>query len=232
MFKSQSPELITLTWRKVQGVHICMYLNVSSRTDSKQPSLSDSLCVSSSSLHSRLQQLQSRFTWDLKEEDMDLENLSIRLQEHIDLQLGQQSAVALSYSFLAYVRYSKASPGSVWSLATCLAMTLPCSTRGKRGKTDIWASLLKVSLSTICKKCSTKEKNRAKQRGVLIQKPQLIYKNRMWQHILWSIADLCPCRQTMISHPLTGLLSIWQQIWCTWTQKIFYMSPIFVNAFS
>ncbi|XP_045925592.1 interferon-induced protein with tetratricopeptide repeats 5-like isoform X2 [Micropterus dolomieu] len=59
----------------------------------------------SSSLHSRLQQLQSRFTWDLKEEDMDLENLSIRLQEHIDLQLGQQSAVALSYSFLAYVRY-------------------------------------------------------------------------------------------------------------------------------
>ncbi|XP_045925595.1 interferon-induced protein with tetratricopeptide repeats 5-like isoform X4 [Micropterus dolomieu] len=59
----------------------------------------------SSSLHSRLQQLQSRFTWDLKEEDMDLENLSIRLQEQIDLQLGQQSAVALSYSFLAYVRY-------------------------------------------------------------------------------------------------------------------------------
>lgn len=86
-----------------------MYLNVSSRTDSKQPSLSDSLCVSSSSLHSRLQKLQSRFTWDLKEEDMDLENLSIRLQEQIDLQLGQQSAVALSYSFLAYVRYSKAS---------------------------------------------------------------------------------------------------------------------------
>ncbi|XP_038591447.1 interferon-induced protein with tetratricopeptide repeats 5-like isoform X2 [Micropterus salmoides] len=58
-----------------------------------------------SSLHSRLQQLQSRFTWDLKEEDMDLENLSIRLQEHIDLQLGQRGAVALSYSFLAYVRY-------------------------------------------------------------------------------------------------------------------------------
>ncbi|XP_051272991.1 interferon-induced protein with tetratricopeptide repeats 5 isoform X2 [Dicentrarchus labrax] len=59
----------------------------------------------SSTLHSRLLQLQSRFTWDLTEEDLDLENLSTRLQDHIDLQLGQRGAVALSYSFLAYVRY-------------------------------------------------------------------------------------------------------------------------------
>lgn len=65
------------------------------------------LCDSSSTLHSRLLQLQSRFTWDLKKEDIDLENLCTRLQDHIELDLGQPGAVALSYSLLAYVRYSK-----------------------------------------------------------------------------------------------------------------------------
>uniref|UniRef100_A0A3P9AYN6 Interferon-induced protein with tetratricopeptide repeats 5 n=1 Tax=Maylandia zebra TaxID=106582 RepID=A0A3P9AYN6_9CICH len=50
-------------------------------------------------------QLQCHFTWDLKK-DVDLKNLSTRLQDHIKLQLGQRGAVARSYSFLAYVRYS------------------------------------------------------------------------------------------------------------------------------
>ncbi|XP_054913751.1 interferon-induced protein with tetratricopeptide repeats 5-like [Poeciliopsis prolifica] len=51
--------------------------------------MSDSSSSSSSSvLFSMLQQLQSHFTWDLKKEDMELENLSTRLGEHIDLQLG------------------------------------------------------------------------------------------------------------------------------------------------
>lgn len=59
-----------------------------------------------STLQSRLQRLQSHFTWDLKKEDLDLKNLSTRLKDHLDLQLGQQGAVARSYSFLAYVRYS------------------------------------------------------------------------------------------------------------------------------
>ncbi|XP_070782866.1 interferon-induced protein with tetratricopeptide repeats 5-like [Enoplosus armatus] len=65
---------------------------------------------SSSTLHSRLLQLQSRFTWDLKKEDVDLENLSTRLHDHIDLQLGQRGAVAYTYSFLAYVRYLQGRP--------------------------------------------------------------------------------------------------------------------------
>uniref|UniRef100_A0A3B4YIL3 Interferon-induced protein with tetratricopeptide repeats 5-like n=1 Tax=Seriola lalandi dorsalis TaxID=1841481 RepID=A0A3B4YIL3_SERLL len=55
---------------------------------------------SRSALHSRLLQLQSRFTWDLRKDDIELENLSTRLQDHIELQLGQRGAVARSYSFL------------------------------------------------------------------------------------------------------------------------------------
>uniref|UniRef100_A0A3B5L2R4 Uncharacterized protein n=1 Tax=Xiphophorus couchianus TaxID=32473 RepID=A0A3B5L2R4_9TELE len=61
--------------------------------------LSD-LSLSSSVLFSRLQQLQSHFTWDLKKEDMELDNLSTRLEEHITLELGRPGAVALSYSLL------------------------------------------------------------------------------------------------------------------------------------
>uniref|UniRef100_A0A3Q0SGL0 Uncharacterized protein n=1 Tax=Amphilophus citrinellus TaxID=61819 RepID=A0A3Q0SGL0_AMPCI len=41
----------------------------------------------------RLQQLQCHFTWDLKKDEVDLENLSTRLQAHIQLQLGQHGAV-------------------------------------------------------------------------------------------------------------------------------------------
>ncbi|XP_061563955.1 interferon-induced protein with tetratricopeptide repeats 5-like [Cololabis saira] len=64
----------------------------------------------SNDLLSRLQQLQSRFTWDLQGKDLDLENLSTRLQEHIDLQLGSSSALARTFSFLAYVRYLQGQP--------------------------------------------------------------------------------------------------------------------------
>ncbi|XP_047464811.1 interferon-induced protein with tetratricopeptide repeats 5-like [Mugil cephalus] len=70
----------------------------------------------SSSLKSRLGRLQSRFTWDLKGEDMDLENLSTRLQEHIDLRLGKRGAVARSYGFLAYVRHLQGKPDEALSL--------------------------------------------------------------------------------------------------------------------
>ncbi|XP_044035845.1 interferon-induced protein with tetratricopeptide repeats 5-like isoform X2 [Siniperca chuatsi] len=69
-----------------------------------------------STLHSRLLQLQSRFTWDLKKEDIDLENLSTRLQDHIDLQLGERGAVTRTYSFLAYVRYLQGRPAEAVSL--------------------------------------------------------------------------------------------------------------------
>eukprot|EP00064_Thunnus_orientalis_P023834 superscaffoldBa00009441_g24095 len=56
-----------------------------------------------SALRCRLLQLQSRFNWDLDPQDMDLESLSTRLQEHIKLRLGRRGAVALSRSSLAYV---------------------------------------------------------------------------------------------------------------------------------
>ncbi|KAK2820751.1 hypothetical protein Q5P01_023710 [Channa striata] len=56
-------------------------------------------------LRSRLLQLQSRFTWDLKKDDLELDDLSRQLQHDIDLGLGQRGATAHSYSFLAYVRY-------------------------------------------------------------------------------------------------------------------------------
>ncbi|XP_035998300.1 interferon-induced protein with tetratricopeptide repeats 5 isoform X1 [Fundulus heteroclitus] len=70
----------------------------------------------SSALCSMLQQLQSRFTWNLRKEDMDMESLSTRLKEHIKLQLGRPGAVALSYSFLAYVRYLQNQPEEALSL--------------------------------------------------------------------------------------------------------------------
>lgn len=57
-------------------------------------------------LHHRLQQLESRFTWDLKKEDLELDDLSKQLQHDIDLQLGQRGALAHSYRFLSYVRYA------------------------------------------------------------------------------------------------------------------------------
>ncbi|XP_071383545.1 interferon-induced protein with tetratricopeptide repeats 5-like [Centroberyx affinis] len=67
-------------------------------------------------LRSKLLQLESRFTWDLKKEDLDLEGLSTQLQEQIDLGFGQQSAVEHSYSFLAYIRYLQDKPEEAMSL--------------------------------------------------------------------------------------------------------------------
>ncbi|XP_071383541.1 interferon-induced protein with tetratricopeptide repeats 5-like [Centroberyx affinis] len=69
-----------------------------------------------SDLRSRLLRLESRFTWDLKKEDLDLKDLSIVLQEQIDLGLGQRGAVAHSYSYLAYVRYLQDKPEEAMSL--------------------------------------------------------------------------------------------------------------------
>ncbi|XP_071317978.1 interferon-induced protein with tetratricopeptide repeats 1-like [Trachinotus anak] len=65
---------------------------------------------------SRLQQLQSRFTWDLKKEDLELDDLSKQLQHDIELGLGQRGAVAHAYSFLAYVRYLQDRPEEAESL--------------------------------------------------------------------------------------------------------------------
>ncbi|KAM6897545.1 interferon-induced protein with tetratricopeptide repeats 5-like [Xenentodon cancila] len=56
-------------------------------------------------LYRWLQKLQSRFTWGLKDEGLELEDLSKQLEHDLHLQLGQRGNVAHSYSFLAYVRY-------------------------------------------------------------------------------------------------------------------------------
>uniref|UniRef100_A0A3P8Q1I9 Uncharacterized protein n=1 Tax=Astatotilapia calliptera TaxID=8154 RepID=A0A3P8Q1I9_ASTCA len=69
-------------------------------------------------LHRRLQKLQSRFTWDLKKEDLELDDLSKQLQHDIDLQLGQRGALAHSYRFLSYVRYLQGKPEEALSLLT------------------------------------------------------------------------------------------------------------------
>lgn len=58
-------------------------------------------------LLSMLQQLQSRFTWELKKEDLKLDDLSKQLQHDIDVELGEPGTVAHYYRFLAYVRYRR-----------------------------------------------------------------------------------------------------------------------------
>ncbi|XP_026206608.1 interferon-induced protein with tetratricopeptide repeats 1B-like isoform X2 [Anabas testudineus] len=61
-------------------------------------------------LLSMLQQLQSRFTWELKKEDLKLDDLSKQLQHDIDVELGEPGTVAHYYRFLAYVRYLQGWP--------------------------------------------------------------------------------------------------------------------------
>ncbi|XP_053197798.1 interferon-induced protein with tetratricopeptide repeats 5-like [Scomber japonicus] len=62
------------------------------------------------------QDLQDRDLQDRDLQHQDLDSLSTRLQEHIKLQLGQPGAAALSYSFLAYVRYHQLRPEEAESL--------------------------------------------------------------------------------------------------------------------
>ncbi|XP_069581247.1 interferon-induced protein with tetratricopeptide repeats 5-like [Brachyistius frenatus] len=67
-------------------------------------------------LRCRLLQLQSCFTWDLKEEQLELDDLSRQLQHDIELQLGQPGAEAHACRFLAYVRYLQGQPEEALSL--------------------------------------------------------------------------------------------------------------------
>ncbi|KAM9700080.1 LOW QUALITY PROTEIN: interferon-induced protein with tetratricopeptide repeats 1-like, partial [Menidia menidia] len=68
-----------------------------------------------SPLRLRLLRLQSRFTWNLQESELDLENLSTRLQDHIGLGLGTHGTPR-SYSFLAYVRFLQGAPEEAQAL--------------------------------------------------------------------------------------------------------------------
>ncbi|KAM9425095.1 interferon-induced protein with tetratricopeptide repeats 10 isoform 2-T2 [Pholidichthys leucotaenia] len=81
----------------------------SSSDESTSTSRSDHLLL-------RLQQLQCHFTWDLKLDSGDLENLRVRLQNHIELQIGQGDAMARSYSLMAYVRFLQGQPDDAESL--------------------------------------------------------------------------------------------------------------------
>uniref|UniRef100_A0A3B4UP57 Uncharacterized protein n=1 Tax=Seriola dumerili TaxID=41447 RepID=A0A3B4UP57_SERDU len=61
--------------------------------------------------------LQSHFTWDLKKEDLQLDDLCKQLQHNIELALGQRGAVANAYSFLNQEPQGSGSgSGSVHSL--------------------------------------------------------------------------------------------------------------------
>uniref|UniRef100_A0A3Q1GTB5 Uncharacterized protein n=1 Tax=Acanthochromis polyacanthus TaxID=80966 RepID=A0A3Q1GTB5_9TELE len=62
------------------------------------------------SLRWRLQQLQSRFTWKLEEEDLQLDDLSRQLE------LGQRGATAHYCRLLAYVRYLQVRPQEALAL--------------------------------------------------------------------------------------------------------------------
>uniref|UniRef100_A0A3Q4IBR0 Interferon-induced protein with tetratricopeptide repeats 5-like n=1 Tax=Neolamprologus brichardi TaxID=32507 RepID=A0A3Q4IBR0_NEOBR len=65
-------------------------------------------------LHRRLQQLQSRFTWDLKKEDLELDDLSKQLQHDIDLRWSTASYSCL----LSILRYLQGKPEEALSLLT------------------------------------------------------------------------------------------------------------------
>uniref|UniRef100_A0A3P8SK82 Uncharacterized protein n=1 Tax=Amphiprion percula TaxID=161767 RepID=A0A3P8SK82_AMPPE len=67
-------------------------------------------------LRCRLQQLQSCFTWSLKEEDLQLDDLNRQLQHDIHLQLGQRGATAHYCRLLAYVRYLQGRPQEALAL--------------------------------------------------------------------------------------------------------------------
>ncbi|XP_051795518.1 interferon-induced protein with tetratricopeptide repeats 5-like [Acanthochromis polyacanthus] len=64
----------------------------------------------------RLQQLQSRFTWKLEEEDLQLDDLSRQLEHDIQLELGQRGATAHYCRLLAYVRYLQVRPQEALAL--------------------------------------------------------------------------------------------------------------------
>ncbi|KAK6329382.1 hypothetical protein J4Q44_G00013600 [Coregonus suidteri] len=63
-----------------------------------------------SSIRTKLLQLECRFTWDLKEDDMDTDNLQTRLKDQIELGLGKKAGIARTFSILAYIKYLKGYP--------------------------------------------------------------------------------------------------------------------------
>ncbi|KAL0984135.1 hypothetical protein UPYG_G00137570 [Umbra pygmaea] len=60
-----------------------------------------------SDLKTKLLQIECHFTWDLKEDDTDMEDLQTRIKDQIELDLGKEAGVARTVSFLAYIKYLK-----------------------------------------------------------------------------------------------------------------------------
>ncbi|XP_052467097.1 interferon-induced protein with tetratricopeptide repeats 5 [Carassius gibelio] len=57
------------------------------------------------SLQSKLDQLECHFTWDIKKEDLALTNIINRLEEQVELGLGNQQGVARTHCSLGYVKF-------------------------------------------------------------------------------------------------------------------------------
>ncbi|XP_029484875.1 interferon-induced protein with tetratricopeptide repeats 5-like [Oncorhynchus nerka] len=66
--------------------------------------------IEMSSILTKLLQLECRFTWDLRQDDMDIDNLQTRLKDQIELGLGKEAGVARTFSNLAYIKYLKGYP--------------------------------------------------------------------------------------------------------------------------
>ncbi|XP_051959367.1 interferon-induced protein with tetratricopeptide repeats 5-like [Xyrauchen texanus] len=57
------------------------------------------------SLKTKLGQLECHFTWELKKEDLDLNNLLNRLEEQVELDLGREQGVARTHNSLGFVKF-------------------------------------------------------------------------------------------------------------------------------
>ncbi|KAJ7987739.1 hypothetical protein DPEC_G00329610 [Dallia pectoralis] len=63
-----------------------------------------------SALKTNLLSLECHFTWDLRVDDTDIDDLLNRLNDQIKLGIGKEVGAARTFSFLAYVKYLKGDP--------------------------------------------------------------------------------------------------------------------------
>ncbi|KAJ7987737.1 hypothetical protein DPEC_G00329590 [Dallia pectoralis] len=63
-----------------------------------------------SALKTNLLSLECHFTWDLRVDDTDIDDLLTRLNDQIKLGIGKEVGAARTFSFLAYVKYLKGDP--------------------------------------------------------------------------------------------------------------------------
>uniref|UniRef100_A0A3B1J1F6 Uncharacterized protein n=1 Tax=Astyanax mexicanus TaxID=7994 RepID=A0A3B1J1F6_ASTMX len=56
-------------------------------------------------LEAELQQLECHFTWELKNEDLNITDVLSRLEQHEELHLGGKAGLAQTYNCIAFVKY-------------------------------------------------------------------------------------------------------------------------------